>query len=245
MTAGTPKTIARKRALPGSVVAKASAKASAKATRVRRGSGRPRRAEQPQARELLLDAAVALFAEHGVAATRSTFIARRAGVTPAMVHYYFRGREQLLDAVVDERLARFADHVFGTPLPDADATASVAHIVRRLFEAARLMPWMPPIWLREIISEGGVLRERMLRHFPERAVAALSARIAMAQAAGRVDAGIDPRFAFLSIAGTAMLPLAVRPLWSRLPGLATVTDEALERHALALLTTGLVPAAGG
>ena len=135
--------------------------------------------------------------------------------------------------------------MFGAPLPGADASAAVTHIVRRLFEAARLMPWMPPIWLREIVSEGGILRDRMLRHFPARG--GRGAERAHREGAGRRAhrGGHRPRFAFLSIAGTAMLPLAVRPLWSQLPGLAGVSDETLERHALALLTGGLVPAAGG
>ena len=52
-------------------------------------------------REQLLDAATELFAQHGVAATAIKTIAIHAGVTPALVHYYFRDREQLLDAVVD------------------------------------------------------------------------------------------------------------------------------------------------
>jgi len=211
----------------------------------KRTSGRPRLADDRAAREALLDAAVTLFAEQGVAATSSTGIAQRAGLTPAMVHYYFRGREQLLDAVVDERLARFAAHVFAAPVPPGTGSKMVTTIVQRLFEAARLMPWMPPIWIREIVSEGGALRERMLRHFPVRAVTALTERIAQEQAEGRVPAGIEPRLAFLSIAGAAMLPLAVRPLWGRLPGLAKVTDADLERHAVTMLTAGLVPVARG
>jgi TetR/AcrR family transcriptional regulator len=210
----------------------------------KRSSGRPRLADDQAAREALLDAAVTLFAEAGVAATHSKLIAERAGVTPAMVHYYFRSRELLLDAVVDERLARFPAHVFAAPPPTGTGATMVTTIVHRLFEAARLMPWMPPIWIREIVSEGGALRERMLKHFPARAMTALSDHLAREQAAGRVPAGIDPRLTFLSIAGTVMLPLAVRPLWRRLPGLAEVTDADLERHALTLLTAGLVPAAG-
>ncbi len=74
----------------------------------RRARGRPAVAAEIGTREALLDAAVALFAEQGVGATTSAEIAARAGVTPAMVHYHFRNRERLLDAVVDERLARFA-----------------------------------------------------------------------------------------------------------------------------------------
>jgi TetR/AcrR family transcriptional regulator len=210
----------------------------------RRLSGRPPLAADRDAREILLDAAVSLFAEQGVAATRSTEIAQRAGLTPAMVHYYFRSREQMLDAVVDERLARFAARVFDAPMPNS-AEPMVTTIVSRLFQAARAMPWMPPIWIREIVSEGGALRERMLRHFPVEAVTALAKVIADEQAQGRIPAGIEPRLAFLSIAGATMLPLAVRPLWGKLPGLGDVTEDQLERHAATLLTMGLVPASGG
>ena len=129
----------------------------------RRRSGRPPLAEERGAREALLDAAVALFAERGVAATASAHVAERAGVTPAMVHYYFRSRERLIDAVVTERLARFPAYVFHAPLPDVPASARVTAIVHRLFEAARQMPWMPSIWIREIVSDGGMLRERKTR----------------------------------------------------------------------------------
>ena len=42
-----------------------------------------------------------LFARQGVAATTFAAIAKRAGLTPAMMHYYFKAREHLLDCVVD------------------------------------------------------------------------------------------------------------------------------------------------
>jgi len=210
----------------------------------RRLSGRPPLAADRVAREALLDAAVSLFAEQGVAATSSTEIAQRAGLTPAMVHYYFRSREQMLDAVVNERLAHFAARVFDAPMPSS-AQAMVTTIVSRLFEAARAMPWMPPIWIREIVSEGGALHERMLRHFPVEAVTALANVIADEQALDGIPAGIEPRLAFLSIAGAAMLPLAVRPLWGKLPGLGNVSEAQLEQHVATLLTMGLVPTSGG
>ena len=118
----------------------------------------------------------------------------------------------------------------------------VAAIVGRLYEAARLMPWMPPIWIREIVSEGGALRSRMLAHFPASAAATLTQVVAQDQRAGRVPVDVEPRLAFLTIAGVAMLPLAVRSMWSRLPGLADLDERALQRHAVAVLTGGLAPA---
>jgi AcrR family transcriptional regulator len=43
-------------------------------------------------------AARASFAEHGWAGTTMRGVARAAGVDPALVHYYFSSKEQLLDA---------------------------------------------------------------------------------------------------------------------------------------------------
>ena len=208
----------------------------------RRRSGRPRHSDSRAPREALLDAAVALIAERGVTGTTSAEVAAKADVTPAMVHYYFRNREALLDALVDERLARFVAHVFGTPLPETSARDLVSAVVHRLYEAAVLMPWMPPIWIREIVSDGGALRSRMLKHFPTAAASRLIETVARDQKAGRVPAGIEPRLAFLTIAGVAMLPLAVRSLWSRLPGLAELDERGLETHARTVLTAGLAPA---
>jgi AcrR family transcriptional regulator len=54
-------------------------------------------------RTRLLDAALALFARQSIAETTLGAIAKEAGVTPAMVHYYFRTRDQLLDVLIDER----------------------------------------------------------------------------------------------------------------------------------------------
>jgi len=47
-------------------------------------------------REQLLDAATALFSEQGIASTTVAQIAAHVGVTSAMVHYYFKTRDQLL-----------------------------------------------------------------------------------------------------------------------------------------------------
>jgi AcrR family transcriptional regulator len=69
-----------------------------------RKPGRPR-AEQSNHRERLLDAAVACFAADGVAATSLRGIALQAGVTPALVNYYFGSKEQLLDAFIAERIS--------------------------------------------------------------------------------------------------------------------------------------------
>ncbi len=206
-----------------------------------RQRGRPLLADAHNAREALLDAAVARFAELGVAASSTSAIARSAGLTPAMVHYYFGSRDALIDAVIEERLARFIRQVFSDPVAEVPAGLRVASIVDRIFDGVAQMPWVPSIWIREIVSDGGLLRERMLRHLPRKAIADLAARIAEARVRGEVGAGVEPALAFISIMGLAMFPLATQSLWRHLPGAARIGPAQLRAHALAVLGGGLAP----
>jgi AcrR family transcriptional regulator len=48
----------------------------------------------------LLDVAIGLFAERGIANTTVAQIATAGQVTSAMVHYWFDTREKLRDAVI-------------------------------------------------------------------------------------------------------------------------------------------------
>jgi AcrR family transcriptional regulator len=77
-----------------------------------RRPGRPARPDSAAVRDQLLDIATDLFATQGVAATRLAHIAERAGVTSAMLHYYFKSRDQLLDAVVLERVVPVISYVW-------------------------------------------------------------------------------------------------------------------------------------
>ncbi|VEC84729.1 Transcriptional regulator RutR of pyrimidine catabolism (TetR family) [Raoultella ornithinolytica] len=71
---------------------------------VPRRPGRPRGKKPGTAsREQLMDIALMLFARQGIAHTSLNAIAKEAGVTPAMLHYYFSSREALVDQLLEER----------------------------------------------------------------------------------------------------------------------------------------------
>lgn len=57
-----------------------------------------------ETRERVLDAAELLFAEGGYAATSLRSIMAKAGVNVAAIHYYFRSKESLLEAVLTRRV---------------------------------------------------------------------------------------------------------------------------------------------
>src|SRR5471030_2855069 len=75
-------------------------------TAVARPASRLGSRRQPEeSRASILKAAVAEFAEHGIAGARTDAIARAAHVNKALLYYYFKDKDALYDAVLD--------HVFG------------------------------------------------------------------------------------------------------------------------------------
>lgn len=196
-------------------------------------------------RDHMLDVAMQLFAERGIAATTVAQIAEAAGVTSAMVHYHFTNREQLLDAIVEERLAQVIAFVWRPTAPqiENDPFALVTELVDRFFDVTHRMPWLPSIWLREIIHEGGLLRERMIRRIPLEHVGRFAERIRAAQQAGTLNPALEPAFLFHSIIALVMLPLATAKLWQSARGLPPIDRDVLHRHVRALLASGLQPPA--
>jgi len=206
----------------------------------RSSAGRRARRPDSDARAALLDAAIALFAERGIANTTVAQVAAAGHVTSAMVHYWFDTREQLLDAVVEERLAP-AFHAIWDPA-DVERAAPlelVQGIVGRMLEVTGAMPWLPSLWLREIVSEGGLLRERALRHIPIKRVQGFGQNIARGKARGEVNDGIEPLLLFNSILALVMLPQATGRIWHRVNPAFKLDRAVLERHVSVLLMHGI------
>jgi AcrR family transcriptional regulator len=208
-----------------------------------RPPGRPAGSHQgPEQRVRLLDAALALFARQGILDTTLGAIAKEAGFTPAMVHYYFKSRDQLLDVLIEERFLPLRAAI-GAPFeanPDNPVEA-ISQFARRLVEVADENPWFPPLWVREVISEGGWLRQRMHERFGHTHHQASVQRIAQWQKEGRVNAALEPSLVFLSLLGLTILPLATSKMWRNDPARRSLTADDIARHAVALLVHGVGP----
>jgi AcrR family transcriptional regulator len=191
-------------------------------------------------RERLLDAAIALFAERGIANTTVARIAAAGGVTSAMVHYWFDNRERLLEALVEERLAPLFNHVWNQADPTRQTPVALAEgVMRRILEVTVKNPWLPSLWLREVVNEGGLLRELALRRIPLQRVAAFTRAMTHGRERGELNPGIEPALIFISILGLVMLPQAAAKIWQRVNPHLTLAPAMLERHVAALLVHGI------
>ncbi len=213
-------------------------KASRKKREPRR-PGRPR-AEETNQRERLLDAAVASFAADGVAATSLRSIAVRAGVTPALVNYYFGSKEQLLEAFLAERVAPIVGVMRERLIAAGDDPRELlGAFVRGIHDVVGRYPWWPALWVREVLNEKGVLRDVIQKIIAPQVTTLLGKALGDAQKRGAISADLDPRLLVVSLVGLTMFPLAAEHIWRRIFPAGDVDRDVLLRHTLALLDHGI------
>lgn|SRR5579859_145755 len=70
------------------------------------------RGQPEESRAAILGAAAREFADHGIAGARTDSIAREAHVNKALLYYYFRDKETLYGAVLDEAFSGLKNAVF-------------------------------------------------------------------------------------------------------------------------------------
>jgi len=211
------------------------------ARKPKRSPGRPVASADGDAREHLLTAATELFARQGVAATTFAAIAKRAGLTPAMMHYYFKDREHLLDSVVNEKIAPLIASVWSPVDANAAPEEMMRGVVERLVAGIERMPWIPSTWMREVLNEGGLLRSRVLRTLPFDKVRLVSAAVERGQAKGEIQADLDPVLIVFSMLGLVMMHLATAPFFAEVFHRKEPDPQAIGRHITALLRHGLKP----
>lgn len=211
---------------------------SRRSPRAARPAGRPA-GDAPDLRERLLDAALRRFAAHGIAATSLRAIAVEAGVNPALVHYYFGDKARLQAAVVQERVLPAVADLRGTVQKAPDMAGLVAAFVRGIGDVVARHPWFPTLWVREVLCEGGALREVVLGEIAPQLPQLMARRFAQAQRDGQLNPDLDPRLLVVSLVGLTLFPAASAPIWRRLFDAGDIDPARLRDHAIALLDRGL------
>jgi TetR/AcrR family transcriptional regulator len=204
-----------------------------------RRPGRPR-ADDINQRERLLDAALACFAADGIAATSLRAVASKAGVTPALVNYYFGSKKHLVDAFVAERavpaIAALRESLLSA---GTEPRALVAAFVRGIHDVVARYPWWPALWVREVLSENGALRDMLQKLIAPQVAQLLATSLGAARERGELPADLDPRLMVVSLIGLTMFPLAAEPIWRRALDARDIDRAALLKHTLALVAHGL------
>ncbi|MCL1934529.1 MAG: TetR/AcrR family transcriptional regulator, partial [Candidatus Azobacteroides sp.] len=103
--------------------------------------------------QLILEVAEKLFIERGFTGTKTTEIADEAGVNHALLHYYFRTKENLFNKIFEQK----ADQLLGSFSISTDDSSSffekLKNGIETHFEIISKNPKMPLFILREIVTD--------------------------------------------------------------------------------------------
>ena len=109
--------------------------------------------EKQSKEQLILAAAEQEFLTRGYDGARTTSIAQAAGVTHAMLHYYYRTKEQLFERIVDEKFETMSHSMFAIMGdPSLPIVERIKGGIEAHFDFVAQNPLLPRFVINEIIS---------------------------------------------------------------------------------------------
>lgn len=98
----------------------------------------------------ILEAALRVFVRRGTAGARLQEIAAEAGVTQALVHYYFESKDALAERIFFDVARRMTAAVVGGPAPAGEALETlIERFVVVYIDSVRQAPFIPGFLLAE------------------------------------------------------------------------------------------------
>ena len=100
----------------------------------------------------ILEAAEKEFLEKGYNGARTTSIAKAADVTHAMLHYYFRTKEQLFERFIDKKMSEIVPliyHLFGNG--DLPLVKRIEDAISVHFDFVAVNPDLPRFLINEVL----------------------------------------------------------------------------------------------
>src|SRR5687768_9028184 len=104
----------------------------------------------------ILDAANDVFMRHGTGGSRMQEIAEHAGVNKALLHYYFRSKERLAEAVFKRAAQRLMPTILRIMASDDPLEDKVRAVIGHYMDVLNRTPYLPGYLLSE------------MHHHPER-----------------------------------------------------------------------------
>lgn len=98
----------------------------------------------------ILEAAINVFQKKGMAGTRMQEIADEANINKAMLHYYFRSKQRLFEAVFMQAFLKFAPQINDIFSSDATVFEKVRSFVDSYISFVQENPYIPSFLIQEI-----------------------------------------------------------------------------------------------
>lgn len=106
--------------------------------------------QEKNTEEIIFNAAKDEFIEKGFDGTRMQEIAKRAGINKALLHYYYRTKEKLFDAIFEKVFKAFMPGVFDVMQSDAPLFTKIEVFITSYLKLIYENPHIPSFVLHEL-----------------------------------------------------------------------------------------------
>src|SRR4029434_668293 len=173
----------------------------------------------------ILDAAHAVFLRRGTAGARMQEIAKEADVNSALLHYYFRSKERLAEAVFQRAAMQLMPAVIRILGSDAELETKVEQVVDVELQQLQKTPYLPGYILSELTHHPERVRQLFSTmtgvtptEIGRRVFKVLGTQINARVKAGRMHPIAPEQFA-INLLALCVFPFAARPMVMALAGL--------------------------
>jgi TetR/AcrR family transcriptional regulator len=185
----------------------------------------PRRRTDGDTEQRILDAAHAVFVRRGTAGARMQEIAAGAGVNQALLHYYFRNKEQLAQAAFERAAKGFMPAVVQVMASEGALDEKVRRVIGLELDALSRAPYLPGYIIGEVTHRperaGQLIRAvtgLLPRELGPRVLGTLRGQIEARVKAGAMRP-IAPESFIVNLMALCVFPFAVRPMIQAMLGM--------------------------
>lgn len=159
--------------------------------------------------EKILIAAQNVFIQKGMDGARMQEIANEAGINKALLHYYFRTKQKLFEAIFKKVFGKILPNIMDMVHSDLPIDEKLGAFVENYIDLLMKNPFLPTFILKEMNREpeflaatlkGSGIQPEMIFKMFEKEMEAEKIR------------KMDPRDLLINILGLSIFPIAARPL---------------------------------
>ena len=166
-------------------------------------------AKKDNTEEKILIAAQNVFIQKGMDGARMQEIADEAGINKALLHYYFRTKQKLFEAIFKKVFGKILPNIMDMVHSDLPIEEKLGVFVENYIDLLMKNPFLPTFILKEMNREpeflaitlkGNGIQPKMIFNMFEKEMEA-----------GKIRT-MDPRDLLINILGLSIFPIAARPL---------------------------------
>jgi TetR/AcrR family transcriptional regulator len=169
--------------------------------------------------ELILAAAREVFIHKGLAGARMQEIADKAEINKALLHYYFRSKDHLFEAVFTQAISSFLPTIKNILEADIPLVHKIILFVETYIDVLMANPYIPAFVIQELNTDPGRFVTK-LRNF------GLNPDIMLTQISDEIAAGsirpMNGEHLMVNLLGMCLFPFIARPV---VQGILKKNDE--------------------